>query len=83
MRHCRALFKKQVLPRLCSPEPMLHWDGHEISMPDDHRDFEDDLGVGAGVRAEVGGDLGSTLFYDRCHHYSLSADALYRHSPQS
>lgn len=63
MRHCRALFRKHVLPRLWSPEPMLHEDGHEVSMPDGQRDFDEDLEVGAGVGAGVAEGLDSMLFY--------------------
>lgn len=64
MRHCRALFKKHVLPWLYSPEPILHEGGQDVSIRDDHRDLgcEDpgtDFGVGAVGVVE---GLGSALF---------------------
>ena len=38
-RHCKALFRKQVLPLLYSPAPLLNDGGHAVSMVPGYKDL--------------------------------------------
>ena len=61
-RHCKALFRKQVLPLLYNPAPLLNDGGHAVSMVPRYKDLtlvlvRRDAGVetiGHGCRGSLG-----------------------------
>lgn len=71
-RHCKALFRKHVLPLLYNPAPLLNDGGHAMSMVSGYRDLTLALAGRDVVEATIGdegrGGLGESSSYVIVRH---------------
>jgi hypothetical protein len=60
-RHCKALFRKQVLPLLYNPAPLLNDGGHAVSMVPGYKDLTLALARRDAAVVTIGDEWGGSL----------------------